>query len=49
MTDLTSVEIPKPKDWQAFERHCRLLATVMLGPLGMPYSGGLSSLEKRYL
>jgi tetratricopeptide (TPR) repeat protein len=25
MTDLTSVEIPKPKDWQAFERHCRLL------------------------
>ncbi len=25
MTDLTSVAIPKPKDWQAFERHCRLL------------------------
>lgn len=25
MTDLTSVEIPKPKDWQALERHCRLL------------------------
>ncbi|QWG12421.1 hypothetical protein KMZ29_22370 [Bradyrhizobium sediminis] len=25
MTDFTSVEIPKPKDWQAFERHCRLL------------------------
>src|SRR5258707_7561537 len=25
MTDLTSVAIPKPRDWQAFERHCRLL------------------------
>lgn len=25
MTDFTSVEIPKPKDWQALERHCRLL------------------------
>ena len=25
MTDFTSVGIPKPKDWQALERHCRRL------------------------
>ena len=25
MTDFTSVAIPKPKDWQALERHCRRL------------------------
>jgi tetratricopeptide (TPR) repeat protein len=30
MTDLTSVEIPKPKDWQALERHCRLLFELSL-------------------
>src|SRR6266481_2130275 len=30
MTDFTSVEIPKPKDWQALERHCRLLFELSL-------------------
>jgi hypothetical protein len=25
MTDFSSVSIPRPKDWQAFERHARLL------------------------
>ena len=31
MTDFTSVSIPPPKDWQAFERHSRLLFELSLG------------------
>lgn len=39
MTDLTSVEIPKPKDWQAFERHCRLLFEHSLADPGAQNNG----------
>jgi hypothetical protein len=39
MTDLTSVEIPKPKDWPAFERHCRLLFEYSLGDPGVQNNG----------
>jgi hypothetical protein len=31
MTDFTSVSIPPPKDWQAFERHSRVLFEYSLG------------------
>jgi len=31
MTDITSVSIRAPKDWQAFERHSRLLFEYSLG------------------
>jgi tetratricopeptide (TPR) repeat protein len=31
MTDFSSVSIPQPKDWQAFERHSRLLFECSLG------------------
>jgi len=30
MTDFSSVSIPAPKDWQAFERHSRLLFQYVL-------------------
>lgn len=31
MTDFSSVSIPPPKDWQAFERHARVLFEHLLG------------------
>jgi hypothetical protein len=31
MTDITSVSFPPPKDWQAFERHSRVLFEHSLG------------------
>src|SRR3954468_3277723 len=47
MTDFTSVSIPAPKDWQAFERHARLFfehsladpATQNNGRAGQPQHG----------
>jgi tetratricopeptide (TPR) repeat protein len=39
MTDFTSVEIPKPKDWQAFERHCRLLFEYSLHDAAVQNNG----------
>ncbi len=34
MTDFSSVSIPAPKDWQAYERHSRVLwACVLKDPL----------------
>jgi hypothetical protein len=31
MADFTSVSLSAPKDWQAFERHARLLFESILG------------------
>lgn len=39
MTDLTSVAIPKPKDWQALERHCRLLFELSFGDPAVQNNG----------
>jgi tetratricopeptide (TPR) repeat protein len=39
MTDFTSVQIPAPKDWQAFERHARLLFEQWLGDPGTQNNG----------
>jgi hypothetical protein len=39
MTDFTSVAIPKPKDWQALERHCRLLFELSFGDPAVQNNG----------
>jgi tetratricopeptide (TPR) repeat protein len=39
MTDLTSVAIPQPKDWQALERHCRLLFELSFGDPAVQHNG----------
>jgi len=39
MTDFTSVSIRPPKDWQAFERHSRLLYEYSLGDPGTQNNG----------
>jgi tetratricopeptide (TPR) repeat protein len=39
MTDFTSVSIRPPKDWQAFERHSRLLFEKSLGDPGVQSNG----------
>ena len=39
MTDFTSVAIPKPKDWQALERHGRLLFQLSLGDPAVQNNG----------
>jgi hypothetical protein len=39
MTDHTSVSIPPPKDWQAFERNSRLLFQLSLNDPGVQNNG----------
>ena len=39
MTDFTSVAIPQPKDWQALERHCRLLFELSFGDSAVQING----------
>jgi tetratricopeptide (TPR) repeat protein len=39
MTDLTSVAIPAPKDWQALERHSRLLFELSFGDSAVQNNG----------
>lgn len=39
MTDFTSVAIPKPKDWQALERHCRLLFELSFSDTAVQNNG----------
>jgi tetratricopeptide (TPR) repeat protein len=39
MTDHTSVSIPPPKDWQAFERHARLLFQLSLNDAAVQNNG----------
>jgi hypothetical protein len=39
MSDFTSVSILPPKDWQAFERHARVLFEHSLGDAGVQNNG----------